>query len=317
MLNEELLSSSSMKCPLSLHELAGSLLGLFSRFLCHPSLYGKETPMGRVLSWGSLSTAVIGGKVGKPFEEGNCLIPQTVFSRAILFVWIIRKALSQSLAPARPHPRWRPCPEGRSLPRPPCAALPLRRETREVMAEPPEATEGFRWRTQQGGSRWGERGWRRQRATMNNKFDAWVSPRVPPERPPARGLHGPEPCRRFPLLPRRRAGGTRWVTGLRGAPSLQPGPGPALRGCGAKGCGWWAGGSPAPGSREPPRGSACLSPFPALRREWGGRKDLWGAGCWRRVCCARGRGERGGQESAEVPWQVFVWAPWVAGNPDE
>lgn len=82
----------------------------------------------------------------------------------------------------------------RSLPHPPCAVFRLRGETREVMAEPPEAAEGFRWRTQQGGSRWGERGWRRQRATMNNKFDAWVSPPAPLDRPPVPGLHGPEPA---------------------------------------------------------------------------------------------------------------------------
>lgn len=81
----------------------------------------------------------------------------------------------------------------RSLPHPPCAVFRLRGETREVMAEPPEAAEGFRWRTQQGGSRWGERGWRRQRATMNNKFDAWVSPPAPLDRPRCRACMAPSP----------------------------------------------------------------------------------------------------------------------------
>lgn len=184
------------------------------------------------------------------------------------------------------------------------------------MAEPPEAAEEFRGRTQQGGSRWGERGWRRQRATMNNKFDAWVSPPSPPGRPPLRGLHGPEPWRRLPPLPRRRAGQTRWVTGY-----AQPCPcswGPARpRGDAAPRGG---GGGSVAGPHRGVAGRLVATLVSRLFRPLAGNGadgetcGVLAAGAVsarprRCLCKAGGRGERGGQESAGVRWQVFVWAP--------
>lgn len=64
MLKEGLSPLPFVKFPLSLQELAGSLLGYFSRFLYHPSLYMMERPMGRASSWGYLSPAVTGGRKG-------------------------------------------------------------------------------------------------------------------------------------------------------------------------------------------------------------------------------------------------------------
>lgn len=67
MLKEGLSPLSSRKFPLALQDVAGSLLGHFSSFLCHPSLFMKERAIGRASSWGSLSPRE--ARWEKTFEE--------------------------------------------------------------------------------------------------------------------------------------------------------------------------------------------------------------------------------------------------------
>lgn len=200
---------------------------------------------------------------------------------------------------------------------PSCAVLMAPEGKRGVaVAAPPEAAEGFGERTRRSGSRWGGRRWR-QRATMNNKFDAWVGGAALPD--PPLPLRGAAPPRSLPAAPRRRRLGAGRARGdeSRGRaqprsspPRARPGPARVLlpdpEGVRARGVGavvrrhnpLLVAGHPSrctavgragrPGSRGPPYGPASRSSFLVLRREWGGWRDLWGAGRWRGVCSPEG-----------------------------
>lgn len=324
MLNEGLLPLSSMKCSLSFEGLADCLLEHFFLFSV-PSLTVHEE------RWGGRRAGVPrryrkhGGKT--PWgvtESSNCIYV------ANLIPWIICNSPGRSPAPATPHPRWRPCPEGRSRQRVPLAVHSVqcygsggkrgrlwrsRRKRRKGLAGGPSRAEVAEANGGGGGS---ERRW-----TTNSTREC--HPRAPPRPTPGAGPARP----RAPPLPPAAApapGGRDAMShGTTHSPVLAAGarPGPE----GTRDREVWAVGrrqsrtGESRGRLVAPLVSRLFWPFAGSGAGRGTcgvlRAGAVSARPRRCLCYAGGRGERGGQESAEVQWQVFVWAPWIAGDPNK